>query len=125
MPNTEMHKENDASAVDVLLSFPTEGRSLAYVNNWIGVTGQSGNSGQTVAMSIHEVAYQLEVPSGLAVANGDILRVDLTAVTTTHTIPASAINKNAASGTNVTAFKAMSAKDANNIVVAKLIANAS
>lgn len=122
--STQIHKHSDGKSLDVTLSYPTEGKAVAYVNGWLGITERSGNSGEQVGLSINRVEYQFEVPSGLAVAIGEVVRIDLTALGSAHTPPSAAYNKSAASATNIDLFKATAAKDANNVVTGILIANA-
>jgi hypothetical protein len=122
--STEIYKESDGQALNVTLSYPTQGKAVAYVNGWLGITERSGNSGEQVGLSIGRVEYQFEVPSGLAVAIGEVVRIDLTALGSAHTPPSAAYNKSAASATNIDLFKATAAKDANNVVTGVLIANA-
>lgn len=122
--STGVHKESDGRALPVTLSYPTEGKAVAYVNGWLGITERSGNSGEEVALSVARFEYQFEVPSGLAVAKGEVVRIDLAQLGSAHTPPSAAYNKNAASATNIDLFKATAAKDGNNVVTGILIANA-
>lgn len=114
--------ESDGEAVDVSLIYTVAGQRVAYVQGWLGITNYPGLSGNTISMSIARQEYQFEVPAGLTVAKGEIVRIDLTALSTNHEPPSGCYNKNAESATNINLFKATAAKSSNNIVTGILLA---
>lgn len=105
----------EAAAVTVTLSYSVESSAPVYAQGFVGISNRSGDSGDNVALSIGKAVYQFDVGASLAVSIGDVVRVDTTSVTG-HMIPQAALNKNAASATNLDLFKAVENKDANNIV---------
>lgn len=119
----DSYKESDGKSIDVTLSYnSTPGNNtVAYVEGWLGLNVRSGDSGDTVALNIEDAEYQFEVPASLSVSKGDIVRIDTTQVTGTHVPPDAAYNKNAASATNLSLFKATAAKDSNNVVTGILL----
>lgn len=119
---TEVWKESDGEAVNVSLIYTVVANAVAYADGWLGITRRSGNSGETVAMDIARQEYQFEVPASLAVSKGEIVRIDLTQLSTNHMPPNACYNKNAASATNIDLFKATGNKLANNVVTGILLA---
>ena len=112
--------DNDALAVNVTLSATVKKDDLVVVQGWVGIAGSDGISGQTIALSIDLRAYQFTVPAGLAVAKGQI--VYLTVADLTGHKPNDAAYTTAAAAGKVALFRAMEAKDANNVVVGKFLA---
>lgn len=119
---TVVWKESDGEAVDVTLSYTTVANAVAYVQGWLGITKRGGVSGDVVALEIVNQEYQFEVPAALAVAKGEIVRIDLTALSTNHQPPDACYNKNAESATNINLFKATAAKTAAHVVTGILLA---
>lgn len=112
--------ESDGNAVTVALIASVEQGQVAYAGGWLGVVAaRDADSGDSVALSLRG-EYQFQVPSSLSVAIGDIVCVDITQVTG-HTPDSAAYNKSAVSSTNLTLFKATSAKDSNNVVTGILL----
>jgi hypothetical protein len=121
MAGEDTHKESDGRAVTVALSYTIESNMVVYAQGFLGISARSGDSGDSVALSIDRQEYQFTVPSGLSVSKGDIVRLDTTAITGTHIPPDAAYNKNALSATNINLFKATSDKDANHVVTGILL----
>lgn len=113
------HLESDGKALQVTLSYPTENGAVAYVEGWLGISQQSGNSGDMIALEIVSREWQFSVPTALAVAKGETVYVD-TAAVDTHTPPDAAYSKTAGSG-KIALFKATSAQDANDVVTGILL----
>jgi hypothetical protein len=109
-----VYKESDGKAVNVDLLYTVEALQIAVVDGWIGVTMESGDSGDTIALEIAQVERQFEVPSTLSVNKGDIVYVEVADVTG-HTPDSTAYGTSAGAG-KVAFFKATAAKDANNVV---------
>ena len=122
MTGLDTHKESDGQAVTVTLTHTIEGSAVVYAQGFLGISARSGDSGDSVALSIDRQEYQFTVPASLSVSKGDIVRLDTTAITNTHIPPDGAYNKNALSATNISLFKATSDKDANNVVTGILLA---
>lgn len=114
------YKESEGRSVNVTLEAVVEGSQVAYVEGWLGVAGEYGEYGDMVALRVDRQEYQFEVPSGLSVSKGDIVRIDTTQVTG-HTPDDGAYNKDAASATNIDLFRATSDKDANHVVTGILL----
>jgi hypothetical protein len=115
--------DNDGNSVNVTLTAAVLKDQLVLVQGWLGIASSDGAIGETIALNIDDRAYQLTVPAAFPVAKGAIIYITL-ANFTGHTIQDAAFV--AAAGTGiVAAFKAMEAKDANNVVVAKMLASAS
>jgi hypothetical protein len=113
--------ESDAKGVQIriLNAVALEANQVVYVEGWLGITGQSGNSGDYIALRIDQREYQFTVPSGLTVNKGDTVYVD-TAQVTNH-IPADAAYSTSAGAGKIAFFKATKAKDANNVVLGKML----
>lgn len=115
-------KESDGQSVNVDLIYAVAGQRVAYVNGWLGITNEAKPSGYTIALNIARQEFQFEVPAGLAVSKGEIVRIDLTQLSTNHEPPSACYNKSAESATNINLFKATANKSSNNIVTGILLA---
>lgn len=115
-------KESDGKAVNVTLSYTVLKDWLVVVEGWIGIADSSGNSGEEIALSVDNYEYQLTVPSGLAVAKGDIIYI--TVATLTGHRPGDAAYTVAPGAGKVAVFKATAAKDVNNVVTGIMLASA-
>lgn len=115
------YKDSDGKAVEVTLSYTVEGnRQVVQVENLFGLTMDSGDSGDTIALEQdYQTTYQLAVPSGLSVSKGDILYIDTDQITG-HT-PDDAAWAVTFGGNKVAVFRAVEAKDANNVVIGRFI----
>lgn len=114
------HFDNDGKSVNVTLSAAVVKDQVAVVQGWVGIAMSNGAIGETIALSIDDRAYQFTVPAALAVAKGEIIYLVLASVTG-HTPQDAAYTKVPAAG-SVAFFKAMEAKDANNVVVGRMLA---
>lgn len=117
----QVHFESDGKAVNVNLLYTVEKGMVAVVDGWLGITGESGDSGDVIALIADDREYQFEVPSTLDVAKGAIVYLEV-ADLTGHTPDDSAYSTSAGSG-KVAFFKATAAKDANNIVTGIMLAH--
>jgi hypothetical protein len=109
-----VYKESDGRAVNVDLLYTVEAEQLIVADGWAGVTVEAGVSGETIALDVAPVERQLEVPSTLSVAKGDIVYLEVADVTG-HTPDSTAYSTSAGSG-KIALMKATAAKDANNVV---------
>lgn len=92
------YRDSDGDAVNVTLSYPVPGqKEPVYVQGWLGLAEGSGNSGESVALTIEHGFYQVLVPSSLTLNKGDVLYVILANVTA-HVIPDNAWATSAAAG---------------------------
>lgn len=121
MTGLDTHKESDGKSVTVTLTHTIQANAIVYAQGFLGISARSGDSGDSVAISLDRQEYQFTVPASLTVNKGDIVRLDTTAITDTHIPPDGAYNKNALSATNINLFKATSNKDANNVVTGILL----
>jgi len=110
----QVYKESDGRAVNVDLLYSVEALQVAVVDDWLGITLESGDSGDVIALEIAGIERQFEVPSTLSVAKGAIVYVEVADVTG-HTPDDTAYSTSAGAG-KVAFFKATAAKDANNVV---------
>lgn len=113
MTGKNTHLESDGRAIQVTLSYNTDAKAVAWVEGWLGITGQSGASGETVSLSIDRREYQFTVPASLTVNKGDVVYITVSAVTGTHMPPDSAYSTTAGSG-KIALFKATSDKNTTN-----------
>lgn len=110
----QVYKESDGKSVDVDLLYTVEAEQLIVADGWAGVTVEAGESGETISLDVSPVERQLEVPSTLAVAKGDIVYLEVADVTG-HTPDSTAYSTSAGSG-KIALAKATAAKDSGNVV---------
>jgi outer membrane protein assembly factor BamB len=110
-----VYKESDGKAVDVDLLYTVEAQQLAVVDGWAGITVESGDSGDTIALDLAQVERQWEVPASLSVSKGDIVYLEVADVTG-HTPDDTAYSTTAGEG-KIALFKATTDKDDNNVVL--------
>lgn len=110
-----VYKESDGKAVNVDLLYTVEDGQLAVVDGWAGITVESGDSGDNIALDVSQVERQFEVPSTLSVSKGNIVYLEVADVTG-HTPDSTAYSTTAGAG-KIALFKATAAKDANNVVL--------
>jgi hypothetical protein len=113
--------EADGKAVNVLLTTTVKKAQAAVVEGWLGITGESGDSGEMIALIVDDREYQFYVPAGLTVAKGDIVYITV-ATLTGHTPQDAAYTTTAGAG-KLAFFKATAAKDANNLVTGIMMAH--
>ncbi len=113
-------KQTDGQAVDVDLSYSVSKGQVAFVEGWLGLTNDRGDSGDNISLTVNDEVYVFTVPSGLAVAKGAVVCIDTTDLTG-HTPDDTAYNTSAASSTNRPLFRAVAAKNTDNKVPGKLL----
>jgi hypothetical protein len=111
--------DNDADSVNVTLTAAVLKDKLCVVQGWIGIADSDGAIGDTIALTIDDRAYQFTVPAALAVLKGNIVYITLATLTGHYPQDAAYVLAPAAGA--VPLFKAMEDKDANNVVVGKLL----
>jgi len=113
--------ESDGKAVHVNLLYTVSVHELLVVEGWVGIAGEDGVSGDMIALSVDDREYQFTVPSGLAVAKGAIVYLEV-ADLTGHKPDDTAYTTTAGAG-KVALFKATAAKDVNNVVTGIMLAH--
>ncbi len=113
--------ESDGKAVNVDLLYTVAKGSVIYVDAWLGLAGESGDSGETIALVADDREYMFEVPTGTAVSKGDIMYITIATVTG-HYPDDEAYTTTAGAG-KWAFFKATADKDANDIVKGVMIAH--
>lgn len=114
--------ESDGKAVNVTLNAgDVEKGAVIYVDGWLGIAGEDGESDDTIALIADDREYQFEVPAGLTVNKGDI--VYITVATRTGHYPDDEAYTTSAGAGKIAFFKATAAKDANNIVTGIMLAH--
>jgi hypothetical protein len=113
--------ESDGKAVNVALLYAVAAGTVIYAEGWLGVAGESGLSGETIALIADDREYQFHVPAGLTVTKG--LIVYITVATVTGHYPDDEAYTTTAGAGKWAFFKATSAKDTNNIVTGVMIAH--
>lgn len=111
--------DNDGKSVNVTLTAAVLKDKVCVVQGWVGIAASDGAIGDTIALTNDGRAYQFTVPAGLAVAKGAIVYITLATITGHYPDDASYVLAPAAGV--VPLFKAMEAKDANNVVVGRLM----
>lgn len=120
MAGENTYFDNDGKAVNVTLTAAVNKGQVVVAQGWVGIAESNGAIGDTIAIAIDDRAYQFTVPAGLAVAKGAI--VYLVLATVTGHKPDDAAYVLAPGAGTVAFFKAMEAKDANNVVVGRMLA---
>ncbi len=118
---SEAYFESDGKAVNVDLLYTVAKNSVIYADAWLGLAGDDGDSGDSIALIADNREYQFEVPSGLSVSKGDI--VYITVATATGHYPDDEAYGTSAGAGNIAFFKATADKDANNIVTGIMLAH--
>jgi plastocyanin len=111
---TEVWKESEGRSVNVSLTATVVAKQVAVVEAWLGLTAEAGDSGDNIALLIDQQEYQFEVPTGLTVAKGDIVYIEV-ADLTGHTPDDTAYSTSSGAGKEAL-FKATAAKDDNDVV---------
>jgi len=112
--------DNDGKAVNVTLTAAVAKGQVVVAQGWVGIAESNGAIGETIALTIDDRAYQFTVPAALAVPKGTIVYLVLANVVG-HTPTDAAYTLVPAAG-SVAFFKAMEAKDANNVVIGRMLA---
>lgn len=113
--------ESDGKSVNVDLTATVVKGSVILAEGWLGLAGADGESGDTIALIADDREYMFEVPTGTAVAKGDIMYITIATVTG-HYPDDEAYTVTAGAG-KWAFFKATAAKDANDIVKGVMIAH--
>ena len=113
--------ESDGKATNVTLTAAVLKGRVIVVEGWVGIAGEDGAIGDTIALICDNREYQFTVAAGLAVAKGDI--VYITVATITGHYPDDGAYTTTAGAGKVAFFKATAAKDANNIVTGTMLAH--
>lgn len=119
MAGENTYLESDGKAVAVTLSAAVDKDQVAYVEGWLGIANQDGESGDVITLAVDRREYQFTVPATLSVSKGATVYVDVTDLT--GHIPDDTAYYTAADTNRVALFKATAAKDANNVVTGVLI----
>lgn len=119
--NPKTYFESDGKAVNVDLLYTVLKGQPIYVDGWLGISGGSGDSGDTVALIADDREYQFLVPDGLSVSKGNIVYIEV-ATLTGHYPDDEAYGTSAGAG-KIAFFKATADKDANNIVTGVMLAH--
>jgi hypothetical protein len=114
------YKETDGMSVDVELIYTISGERPILVDGLVGLPFQSGDSGDTVAMRADGSVHQWQAPSGLSLAIGDTVYVDISDAGSNHDVPDAAFTTTSG-GDTVALFKVLTEKDADNWCIVKLI----
>lgn len=117
----ESYFESDGKAVNVNLLYTVAKGAPIYVDGWLGLAGEDGASGETIALVADDREYQFVVPAGLSVAKGAI--VYITVATVTGHYPDDEAYTTSAGAGKVAFFKATAAKDSNNVVTGVMLAH--
>lgn len=115
------HFESDGLATNVDLLYTVLKDTVIYAQGWLGIAGENGLSGETIALIADNREYQFKVPAGLAVAKGAIVYV--TVATVTGHYPDDEAYTTTAGAGKIAFFKATAAKDAANIVTGTMLAH--
>ena len=111
--------DNDGKSVHVDLEYAVDAMQVAVVDGWLGITVEEGESGDTIALTADERAYQFTVPAGLTVNKGDVVYIEL-ADLTGHTPDDTAYSTSPGAGKRAL-FRAQEDKDGNNVVRGRLL----
>jgi hypothetical protein len=118
---SESFQESDGKAVNVALTATVAKGAVIVVESWVGLAGEDGVSGDTIALVADDREYQFVVPASLSVSKGDI--VYITVATITGHYPDDEAYTTSAGGGKVAFFKATADKDANNVVTGIMLAH--
>jgi hypothetical protein len=113
--------ESDGKAVNVDLLYEVAKGSVIVAEGWLGLAGEDGESGKSVALIVDNREYQFVVPAGLTVNKGDI--VYITVATVTGHYPDDEAYTTSAGAGHIAFFKATADKTADNIVTGIMLAH--
>jgi len=114
------YKDDDGNSVNVTLEHTITGEKPILVDGIAGLLFDSGDSGDVRAMRSDGAVYRVLMPAGLTVNVGDVVYVTKASVTA-HEIPDAAYTTTADGANTAPFLRALSEKDANNWIEAKLI----
>lgn len=112
--------ESDGKSVRVQITSTVAKNQVAYVDGWLGIANNDGVDEDYITLSIDHREYQFTVPTALAVANGDVVWIDITDLT--GNLPDSTAYYKTADTNRIRLFKATSAQDADDVVTGILLA---
>lgn len=115
----QLFKESDGQAVYVDLLYSVEPLQAVIVDKWLGISMESGDSGDRIALDITASERQFTVPATLTVNKGDIIYIDVTEVEG-HALKDDAY-KTSADTNRLAFFKATTGKDSDNNVMGIII----
>ena len=72
----DTYLESDGRSVTVDLLYTVNAKAVAYVDGWLGISVQSGDSGEAIALSVDQREYQFTIPPSLDPAKGAIVYID-------------------------------------------------
>ena len=105
---------SDGKSVTLALTATVVVDQVAVIGGWVGVTNESGDSGESVSLDIGLVERQMIVPSGFSPAIGDIIYITIATITG-HT-PDDAAYTNSAGAGKIALGKVTVAKDGNDVL---------
>lgn len=108
------YKESDGKSVTVRAGATVVANQVAVIEGWLGIAVRNASSGDYVALRVDQQEYQFVVPSGLSVAKGDVVYIEV-ADLTGHTPDDTAYSTTSGAGKRAF-FRATAAKDSNNVV---------
>ena len=111
--------DNEGRAVDVALLYTIAAKDVVYIEGFLGISVAAGVSGGSAVVLVDHRAYQFTVPTGLAVAKGDTVYVDISDLTGHH--PDDTAYSTTSGAGLIALFKAVEAKDANDVVIGILL----
>lgn len=101
--------ESEGRAVQVDLLYTVAAKRIVYVDGWLGLTVEAGDSGDSIALVTDDREYQFYVPDGLSVSMGDTVYVRINDLTG-HVPDDTAYNTDGDNANDVALFKATSDK---------------
>lgn len=113
--------ESDGKALNVALTSTVVKGAVIVAEDWLGIAGSDGDSGETIAMIVDDREWQVEVPVGLTATKGMILYI--TVATITGHYPDDEAYTTSAGAGKLAFMKLTSDKDANNIVTGIMLAH--
>jgi len=111
---------SDGESVNVKLGGTVVSGDIVYAEGWLGIAGGPGASDGYVALIVDHREYVFHVGAALSVNKGDI--VYITTASLEGVKPALSGYSTSSGGGKIPLFKAVTAKDANNLVRGVLIA---
>ena len=118
--NLPVFEESDGRAVHVGLLYTVAADTLVYADGFFGVAEKGGSSGDTIALSIESVEYQIELPSGLTPTKGAILYAAAPSGYTSNEVQSADLSTSSGSG-KVPVFKVTGVKDSAGIATVILL----
>lgn len=111
---------SDGKSVNVRLGATVEAGDVVFVQQWLGIAVKGGNSDDYVALNVDHREYIFDVGASLSVLKGDIVYITTSSIEGNQ--PALAGYSTSSGAGKIPLFKAVTAKDSNNLVRGVLIA---